>query len=72
MASSAHKSEHDVGKMHVIQCPTCANETVYHPSNPFRPFCSETCRQIDFGAWASEEYAVPTAPIDRHEPDAQD
>lgn len=27
--------------------------------NDFRPFCSERCRMIDFGAWIDEEYAVP-------------
>ncbi len=53
-----------------VRCPTCAKDALYHPSNPHRPFCSAVCRQIDFGAWASEEYAVPTAPVDHHEPDA--
>ncbi len=27
--------------------------------NPWRPFCSERCKLIDLGAWASEEYKVP-------------
>ena len=27
--------------------------------NPFRPFCSERCRVIDLGKWASEEYRLP-------------
>jgi hypothetical protein len=26
--------------------------------NPFRPFCSERCRLIDLGAWASDEYQI--------------
>jgi endogenous inhibitor of DNA gyrase (YacG/DUF329 family) len=26
--------------------------------NPNRPFCSERCRLLDLGAWASEDYAV--------------
>jgi endogenous inhibitor of DNA gyrase (YacG/DUF329 family) len=26
--------------------------------NPWRPFCSERCKLIDLGAWASEEYKV--------------
>jgi endogenous inhibitor of DNA gyrase (YacG/DUF329 family) len=26
--------------------------------SPFRPFCSERCKMIDLGAWASEEYRV--------------
>jgi hypothetical protein len=28
------------------------------PESPFRPFCSERCKMIDLGAWASEEYRV--------------
>jgi endogenous inhibitor of DNA gyrase (YacG/DUF329 family) len=27
----------------------------------WRPFCSERCKLIDFGAWASGAYRVPTA-----------
>ena len=27
--------------------------------NPHRPFCSERCKIIDLGAWASESYKVP-------------
>ena len=27
--------------------------------NRWRPFCSERCRLIDLGAWASESYRVP-------------
>lgn len=34
------------------------------PSNKWRPFCSERCRQIDLGAWASERYRVPAKPGD--------
>jgi uncharacterized protein len=26
--------------------------------SPFRPFCSERCKMVDLGAWASEEYRV--------------
>jgi len=25
----------------------------------FRPFCSERCKMIDLGAWASDRYVVP-------------
>jgi endogenous inhibitor of DNA gyrase (YacG/DUF329 family) len=27
--------------------------------NEFRPFCSERCKLLDFGAWADEEYNLP-------------
>ena len=28
--------------------------------SPEMPFCSERCRIIDLGAWASEEYRIST------------
>jgi endogenous inhibitor of DNA gyrase (YacG/DUF329 family) len=27
--------------------------------NRYRPFCSERCKLIDLGAWATEKYRVP-------------
>lgn len=26
--------------------------------NPWRPFCSERCKLLDLGKWASDEYRV--------------
>ncbi|MEJ2393156.1 MAG: DNA gyrase inhibitor YacG [Gammaproteobacteria bacterium] len=43
-------------KMH---CPTCGRELVWDKSNPFRPFCSERCKLIDLGEWASESHRIP-------------
>jgi endogenous inhibitor of DNA gyrase (YacG/DUF329 family) len=54
-----------------VTCPTCGEPALYAPSNRWRPFCSERCRSIDLGAWASEAYAVPAKEDDgRTEPDA--
>ncbi|KAF1047923.1 DNA gyrase inhibitor YacG [Xylophilus sp.] len=48
-----------------VVCPTCGGPSLYAPENRWRPFCSERCRQIDLGAWASEEFRMPTeAPPD--------
>jgi len=44
--------------MTVVKCPRCGKETQYE-GNEFRPFCSERCKLLDFGAWADEEYSVP-------------
>lgn len=44
----------------IIACPQCGEDAVWAESNPHRPFCSERCRQIDLGAWASEEYQIAT------------
>lgn len=35
----------------------CKKETTWD-GNPFRPFCSERCRLIDLGKWASDEYRL--------------
>ena len=44
--------------MTVVKCPTCGKAVEYEGSE-FRPFCSERCQLIDFGAWADEEYTLP-------------
>jgi endogenous inhibitor of DNA gyrase (YacG/DUF329 family) len=44
--------------MTVVKCPRCGKETNFE-GNEFRPFCSERCKLIDFGAWADEQYSVP-------------
>ncbi|MEK8088888.1 DNA gyrase inhibitor YacG [Thermithiobacillus plumbiphilus] len=40
-------------------CPRCRQPAIWE-GNPYRPFCSERCRLIDLGAWASEDYRVPS------------
>ncbi|MCL4536400.1 MAG: DNA gyrase inhibitor YacG [Nitrospirae bacterium] len=41
-----------------VTCPVCKKKTTWE-ENPWRPFCSERCKLIDLGKWASEEYKVP-------------
>ncbi|MFG3453997.1 DNA gyrase inhibitor YacG [Stutzerimonas stutzeri] len=43
----------------VVECPTCGAPVVWGVNSPNRPFCSERCKLIDLGAWASEEHAIP-------------
>jgi endogenous inhibitor of DNA gyrase (YacG/DUF329 family) len=43
------------------KCPTC-NRQVEWQDNPYRPFCSERCKLVDFGKWIDEEYRVPEKP----------
>jgi uncharacterized protein len=45
-----------------VRCPACGGNSVYAPTNPFRPFCSERCKNMDLGAWASEQFRVPEKP----------
>ena len=48
----------------IVACPQCGGESVWSPVNAFRPFCSERCKLIDLGAWASETYRVPVQEAD--------
>jgi endogenous inhibitor of DNA gyrase (YacG/DUF329 family) len=43
-----------------IKCPYCGKDTVFSSENIFRPFCSERCKMIDLGAWASEDFRIPS------------
>jgi endogenous inhibitor of DNA gyrase (YacG/DUF329 family) len=42
-----------------VPCPRCGAQAPYTAENRWRPFCSERCRVIDLGAWATETYRVP-------------
>ena len=44
-----------------VKCPHCGHLTLYSPENAYRPFCSERCRLIDLGEWASGNYAIPVS-----------
>lgn len=41
-----------------VKCPNCGRELEWSEA-PNRPFCSERCRLIDFGAWLTERNAIP-------------
>ena len=45
-----------------VDCPQCGRSTEYSPANRWRPFCSERCRRIDLGAWASDAYVIEGNP----------
>ncbi len=39
-------------------CPLCGKPAA-EENNPYAPFCSERCKLIDLGQWASGKYAIP-------------
>ncbi|VVO11266.1 DNA gyrase inhibitor YacG [Pseudomonas fluorescens] len=45
-----------------VECPTCGAPVEWSATNPDRPFCSQRCKLIDLGAWASEEHKIPVSP----------
>ena len=46
-------------KKHIVDCPNCGEKVVWEQSSPFRPFCSERCKNYDVGQWAQESYRIP-------------
>ena len=40
-----------------------------YTGNEFRPFCSERCKLLDFGAWADGEYNLPSETSELSEED---
>jgi len=51
-----------------MKCPIC--KTDVSPESDFFPFCSERCKIIDLGNWASEKYVIST-PIHPTEPEEE-
>jgi hypothetical protein len=41
-----------------LRCPIC--KKVVKSNDPEFPFCSERCRTIDLGKWASGDYVIPS------------
>ena len=49
-------------KTRSLRCPTCRTLVVAGGEN--FPFCSERCRLIDLGKWASGAYVISTPVTD--------
>ena len=45
-----------------LRCPIC--RTLVSPSSEEVPFCSERCRAIDLGKWASGDYKISSPILD--------
>jgi uncharacterized protein len=47
----------------VVKCPSCGRNVTWNDEARFRPFCSERCKMIDLGAWASGGYSIAGSDI---------
>lgn len=47
----------------IVKCPRCGKSVHWAESEKHRPFCSERCKLIDLGEWASESNVIPGEPI---------
>lgn len=54
-----------------VRCPICKTVIDWETSK-WRPFCSERCKMIDLGAWASEEYYIEGGKPEEEEDEASD
>jgi hypothetical protein len=46
----------------VLRCPTC--RTLVTKDDEYFPFCSDRCRLIDLGKWASGAYRISSPILD--------
>ena len=53
-----------------MKCPIC--KKVVPVDGAFIPFCSERCKLIDLGNWASEKYVVSTPVTSTNPQDPED
>jgi endogenous inhibitor of DNA gyrase (YacG/DUF329 family) len=49
--------------MRTVPCPTCKRPVEWSEASRWRPFCSERCKLIDLGAWASGRHVIPGEPV---------
>jgi endogenous inhibitor of DNA gyrase (YacG/DUF329 family) len=42
-----------------LECPHCGEQHRWDSKNPYRPFCSASCKNADFIAWANEKQTIP-------------
>ena len=54
-----------------FHCPICKKPTDSNSNAEF-PFCSERCKLLDLGAWASEKYVISEPVIDESFPEDLD
>ncbi len=50
-----------------VNCPTCSTQVIMNEKSRFRPFCSERCKSLDFGEWATENHKIPGKFLDEED-----
>lgn len=48
----------------IVKCPTCEKAVAWKDDNECKPFCSQRCKLIDLGEWASEGHRIAGKPLD--------
>jgi uncharacterized protein len=53
-----------------MKCPICKRPV--KPEDKEAPFCSERCRDVDLGLWATEKYVISTPTDEFVTPEEED
>jgi len=48
-----------------MKCPICGKAVTLEDAS--MPFCSERCKLLDLGNWASEKYVIPGGAVSQEE-----
>ncbi len=59
-------------KARKAHCPQCNAAMLWSTDNPYRPFCSERCKLIDLGQWATGAYRIPQIERDTGQPEDEE
>jgi len=46
----------------MVTCPTCKKPVPWVAEQHYKPFCSQRCKLIDLGDWATEAHKIPGEP----------
>ena len=55
-----------------VNCPQCGKAIPWQEDQIWKPFCSERCKLIDLGDWASESHRIAGDPAHPPESDSND
>ncbi|WP_150051371.1 MULTISPECIES: DNA gyrase inhibitor YacG [Methylomonas] len=47
-----------------VSCPTCKKQVPWVAQQRYKPFCSQRCKLIDLGDWATEAHKIPGEPVE--------
>ena len=47
----------------MVACPTCKTPVAWGAEQVYKPFCSQRCKLIDLGDWATEAHKIPGEPV---------
>jgi endogenous inhibitor of DNA gyrase (YacG/DUF329 family) len=50
-----------------IACPHCGKKNTWTDENKYKPFCSDRCKLIDLGDWATEKHRIAGDEVDNIE-----